>query len=89
MDKCHAYSIGHLFCNIACSPEVGFAFAFWEQVADVTDGLGKGVESSDCHTSETGLEFGKYHLDRVQVRAVRRQEEHPVGPVAKIALVGN
>lgn len=37
----------------------------------------EGVEGSRGGLAQMGLEFGEGHLDRVQVRGVVRQEEHP------------
>ena len=45
--------------------------------ADVTDGSPEGIDGSCADAPEMGLELGKSHFDRVEVRTVRRQEQEP------------
>ena len=42
------------------------------------DRLEQRVEGAGLHAPQVRFEFGKCHFNRVQVRAVRRQEEKPV-----------
>ena len=60
---------------MSCFTEVVSAFVGFEPLADVADGLDKGVEGSGRGLAQVGFELGEGHLDRVQVGGVLRQEQ--------------
>ena len=48
----------------------------------MSDGLPKLVDGADGHGAQMGLQLGEGHFDRVEIRAVGRQEQKPCAPVA-------
>lgn len=57
--------------------EVVFALLWREEIADVADGLPEGFDGSNSFLSKEGFELGECHFDRVEIGAVRRQEQQP------------
>ena len=51
------------------------ALLWFEEAADVCDGLPEVIDGSGGPGTQVGLELGECHLYRVQIWAVRRQEE--------------
>lgn len=64
-------------CRIFCGLEVVSAFVWLVQAADLVQGVKERVEYSRGGLAQMGLKFREGHLDRVQVREVLGQEEHP------------
>ena len=60
---------------IACVREVVGTFGWAEVMEECSDAVPDGGDGSFVGFTEQGLELGKDHLDRVQVGAVRRQEQ--------------
>ena len=55
-------------------PEVVGAFVWLEDVDEPADQVPQAADGSFAHLAEHGLEPGECLLDRVEVRAVRREE---------------
>ncbi len=57
--------------------EVVHAFLRFEEVADITDRPPQSVIGSHGSFSQMGLQLGKGHLDRIEIRRILRQEQEP------------
>ena len=57
-------------------PEIVRAFPQLDDVESLSDGTPEGFPCSCGDIPQLALDLRKHMLDRVQVRAVRRQEEH-------------
>jgi hypothetical protein len=64
------------------------AFFGTEEIADLADGAPQGVDGPDGPGAQQGLELGESHLDGIEVRAVRRQEQEPGALCADVRLGG-
>ena len=65
------------FGFIPCGFEEVVTLLFLEEVADLPDCLPELVVCAGCGFSDQGLELGKCHFDRVEIRGVWRQEQEP------------
>ncbi len=74
--------MSHLICLIPCCCEEVAALLGIEQVADVADRHGDGVEGSGGLLAQQGLELRERHFDRIEVGRVGRQEEEPGAALA-------
>lgn len=69
------------------------AFRRLEEIANVPDLLPEGIDGPDGFGAEMGFKLCEGHLDRIKVRAVGRQEQHPCTPgldgfLGGLALMG-
>ncbi len=73
-------------------PEIGGAFVRAEGFEDFADAPPCRVDAALVGFAQQGLEFGEHHLDRIEIGAVRRQEEQMGAGIAdgvacRLALV--
>jgi len=73
-------------------PEIGGAFARAECFEDFTDAPPCRFDATLVGLAQQSLEFGEHHLDRIEIRAVGRQEEQVGAGIAdgvarRLALV--
>ena len=64
-----------LSLSIACVVQVVGAFGWFEVIEELADAAPDGGDGPFVGLAQQGLELGEDHLDRVQVRAVWRQEQ--------------
>ena len=71
------FYLERLIGGVSSVLEVVPALVLGVEGADVADGVAEGVDGSCADAPEMGLELCEGHFDRIEVRAVRRQEEEP------------
>jgi len=69
-------------------PEIGGAFVRAEGFEDFADAPPCRVDAALVGFAQQGLEFGEHHLDRIEIGAVRRQEEQMGAGIADGVAVG-
>jgi len=69
--------VSHLIGLVSGSIEVVSAFCDGEEVADVSESLGDGIETASGSLAQQRLEFREGHLDRIKIGRIGWQEEKP------------